>query len=226
MFRARDADLFALLITAVLTIGAISCQSGEDSESNTPHPALFDASLATETAPDKFRVQIETTKGDVLVEVTRAWSPFGADRFYNLVRIGFFNDISFHRVLDNFVAQFGVHGEPRVFRTWKNQTFPDDPRVESNLRGTLAFAKPGDPNSRTTQLFFNLMDNTVLDEKKFIPIGKVVSGMEALDQIYVTDQGGRDGARPSQSRIEILGGDRLKTDFPDLDYVVRMKILD
>jgi len=165
-------------------------------------------------APEKFRVTLFTTKGEIVVEVVRAWAPRGADRFYNLVKLGFFDDTRFFRVLPGFVAQFGLHGNPKVNAAWREAEIEDDPPAKPNERGTIAFAKAG-PNSRTTQVFFNLGDNEALD-KGFAPFGRVVEGIDVLDELH---GGHRD--RPDQNSIQHEGNAYLDREFPKLDAIRR-----
>lgn len=192
-----------------------------------PNPALLDPSLANEQAPASFQARFETTKGEFLVQVNREWSPLGADRFYNLVKTGFFTDIAFFRVLDGFVAQFGMHGDPQVGRVWRQASFQDDPVVKGNERGTLVFATAG-PNTRTTQLFINLVDNRqLLDGQGFSAFGEITEGMDVVDQLYNGyGEGAPRGNGPSQTLIGTRGNDYLKKDFPRLDYVVKAEIVE
>lgn len=182
--------------------------------------------LATEKAPEKFRVAFDTTTGPVVVEVVRAWSPNGADRFYNLVKIGFFDEIAFFRVIDGFMVQFGIHGDPAVSRVWKRATIKDDPVVEANKRGMLSFAKTNRPNSRTTQIFINFSDNTNLDGMGFSPFARVVEGMDAVDKIYKIGEGAPRGKGPNQQRIQSQGNAFLKSNYPQLDYITGARIVD
>ncbi len=177
-------------------------------------PALLDPAMATETAPDLFNVTFETTAGDFTLEVNRSWAPKGADRFYNLVKLGFFQDIAFFRAIDNFVVQFGIHGEPAVSAGWNQAPIEDELIVrQSNTTGTLTFAR-STPDSRTTQLFINLADNTHLDTQGYTPIGEVIEGMEAVRAIFT----GYDDA-PKPSRIQSEGNAYLKNAFPSLTYI-------
>lgn len=190
-----------------------------------PHPALLDPAKARETAPDSFKVRFDTTRGSFVVKAVRAWSPQGVDRFYNLVKIGFFDNVAFFRVLDGFVAQFGIHGDPKVNQEWFNASIPDDPVQESNRRGTLTFATGG-PNTRTTQLFINLVDNSGLDGRGFSPIAEVVEGMSVVDSLYSEyGEGAPRGSGPSQPRIQSEGNSYLKENFPKLDYVQKATVI-
>lgn len=184
------------------------------------HPGLRDPSQAQGPAPDKFKVEFDTTAGTFVVEVTRAWSPNGADRLFNLVRVGYFRDIAFFRVVSGFMAQFGVHGDPSVSRKWQSATIKDDEVVESNHRGYLTFAKTGRPHSRSTQFFINLVDNKRLDRMGFSPVGKVVQGMDAVDKLYSGyGEGAPRGSGPDQQRIQREGNAYLRAQFPELDYI-------
>lgn len=188
--------------------------------------ALFDPSRAVEEAPAVYNVKFETTKGDILIRVTRSWAPNGADRFYNLVKIGYFDDTAFFRVLPGFVAQFGINGNPEVNRIWKNSEIPDDPVKESNRRGSVTFATAG-PNTRTTQLFINFADNSSLDSQGFAPIGRVVEGMSVVDSIYSgCGEGPPRGRGPNQGFIQAAGNEYLKKNFPKLDYIKKATIVD
>ncbi|MDH3590553.1 MAG: HEAT repeat domain-containing protein [Planctomycetota bacterium] len=191
------------------------------------HPALKDPAQARATAPAKFRVAFETTKGDFVVEVERAWAPVGADRFFNLVRIGFFDDAAFFRVLKGFVAQFGLHADSRVSGVWKDATIAADPRSQKNARGTLVYAQTDQPDSRTTQLFFNLQANPGLDKQGFSPIGRVVKGLDVLDALHSGyGDGYPRGQGPDQRSIVSMGNVYLKRSFPRLDYIRSARIVE
>lgn len=193
----------------------------------TPSPALLDPGLAKERAPDKFKVKMTTTKGDFVIEVTRDWSPNGADRLYNLVKIGYYTDVAFFRVIGGFMAQFGIHGDPAVSRKWRAASIPDDPVKQSNKRGYVTYAMGG-PNSRTTQLFINFADNSRLDGMGFPPVGVVVEGMDVVDSIYSGYGGGPDegGRGPTQQRAQLEGNKYLKASFPRLDYIQSATIVE
>ncbi len=175
---------------------------------------------ATDKAPAVFRARFTTTKGDFVVEATRAWAPQGADRFYNLVKIGYFKEIAFFRVVDNFMVQFGIHGDPAVSAKWRPAMIPDDPAAgQSNTRGQVTFAMAG-PNTRTTQFFVNFKNNAMLDSMGFPPFGKVVEGMSVVDSLYKGyGEGAPRGSGPAQGRIQTEGNTYLKSDFPKLDYI-------
>lgn len=179
-----------------------------------------DPAKLTEKAPETFKAQFDTTKGKVVIEVTRSLSPNGADRFYNLVRSGYFKDIAFFRVVPGFMCQFGMHGDPSVTAKWSGASIADDPVKGSNTRGTITFAMAG-PNTRTTQFFINFGDNTRLDGMGFSPFGKVVEGMDVVDKINgeYGDMPQQGGSGPDPGRIAEGGNAYLKKDFPNLDYI-------
>ena len=179
-----------------------------------------------ETAPESFQVRFETTAGDFVVDVTRAWAPNGADRFYNLVRNGYYDGVYFYRVIGGFMAQFGMHGEPQVQVRWSRANIEDDTVVASNTRGMVTYAKGG-PNSRTTQLFINFGNNSRLDADGFAPIGRVSEGMEVVDRIHsgygeLEDFGG-DG--PRAYNITAQGNQYLVENFPDLDHIITATVV-
>jgi peptidyl-prolyl cis-trans isomerase A (cyclophilin A) len=171
-----------------------------------------------EPAPATFRVRMETSQGPIELEVTRADAPIGADRFFNLVKHGYFDGDRFFRVVPGFVVQFGIAGDPEVTRRWQ-LPIKDDPAKQPNTRGTIAFATNPEPNSRTTQVFFNLADNQRLDAMGFAPFGKIVSGLDVIAKIHSGD-----GEKPDQDLIEALGNDYLRQHFPQLDYIVTARI--
>ncbi len=178
-----------------------------------PNPALYDPKRAGERAPDAFKVRLLTTRGEIDIEVKREWAPHGADRFFNLVKIGYFDDAAFFRVVKGFVAQFGLHGNPRVTAAWGEAVIRDDPVKVSNRARWLTFATAG-VHSRTTQLFFNLGDSDHLDGKGFAPIGRVIAGWDVVKALYSGY-----GNKPSQQTLMYEGNAYLKRDFPNLDYI-------
>jgi peptidyl-prolyl cis-trans isomerase A (cyclophilin A) len=183
----------------------------------TPLPPLLDPEQATEQAPDRFHVRFETTKGPFVVEVRRAWAPEGADRFYNLVRLGYYDDVTFFRVVEDFMVQFGIHGDPKVGSVWRFAQIPDDPVKQSNTRGMVTFATAG-PGTRTTQVFINYKDNSPLDRQGFAPFGRVIEGMAVVDKLY---SGYGDGPPygPDQGRAHSEGNQYFRGDFPKLDHI-------
>jgi peptidyl-prolyl cis-trans isomerase A (cyclophilin A) len=189
--------------------------------------ALLKPESLNETAPESFRVKFVTTRGDVILEVNREWAPNGADRFYNLVKHGFYSDIAFFRVVPGFMAQFGISGDPELAAIWSESNIKDDPVVQSNQRGYVTYAKKGIPNTRSTQLYINYRDNSGLDSQGFAPFAKVVEGMEVIDALHggYGDAPPR-GRGPNQGRIISEGNTYLKKDFPELDYITEATILE
>ncbi len=211
----RNAFAVAALAATWLALGAGGTAAAEGS-------SLLDPQAWAETAPDQFRVRFTTTRGDFVVEVKREWTPHGADRFYNLVKAGFYDGAKFFRVVPGFVVQFGMKGEPAVDAAWSKATIPDDPVVQSNRAGYVTFAKSQAPNSRTTQVFINLRDNTRLDSMGFAPFGRVVAGMEVVEALFGGYGDGPPAGRgPSQARIAQEGNAYLEREFPKLDGIVR-----
>ena len=180
---------------------------------------MLEPSLATAKAPDTFRARFTTTQGDFVVEVHRAWAPHGADRFFNLVRIGFYDGTRFFRAIDGFMVQWGIHGDPAVSAVWRDAQVKDDPNTHSNVRGTMSFAKTGAPDSATTQLFVNYGDNSRLDAMRFTPFGEVVEGMNALDALNKSY-----GETPNQGRLQSEGNAYLDAAFPNLDGIVHARV--
>jgi peptidyl-prolyl cis-trans isomerase A (cyclophilin A) len=229
MSFAIVSTLLAVASSAVAQEESAKTDPVAEKQAQVERPApnmLENPDLATERAPQKFRVQFVTTQGKFVVEVHRAWSPNGADRFYNLVQLGHYENIAFFRVIEGFMVQFGIHGTPAISRVWLRATIEDDPVVESNLRGTLSFAKTKQPNSRTTQVFINLADNGRLDDKGFSPFARVIEGMDVVDKLYKTGEGRPRGPGPNQKRIKAKGNVYLEMNYPQLDYITGAMILD
>ena len=178
-----------------------------------------------ESAPDSFSVVMESTKGSFVVDVVREWAPIGADRFYNLVRHGFYDDSRFYRVVPEFIVQFGLPGDPEITPHWLDAMIADDPVLASNVRGTIAYAMTG-PDTRTTQVYISLVDNSRLDEQGFAPFGRIVDGMDVVDQLYggYGEHAGGGLRRGDQSRIYAEGNVHLDRDFPELDALIRATI--
>lgn len=180
---------------------------------------LRNPAALTEKAPATYKAKLDTSKGAITITVHRDWAPNGADRFYNLVKAGFYDDVRFFRVIPNFMAQFGIHGNPSVMAAWRPATLKDDPVKQSNLRGFVTFATAG-PNTRTTQLFINFKDNSSLDRQGFAPFGEVTSGMDIVDKIYDGyGEGAPRGKGPEQGRIQNEGNAYLMKEFAKLDYI-------
>jgi peptidyl-prolyl cis-trans isomerase A (cyclophilin A) len=185
----------------------------------TTSAALRTPAKLKEVAPATYRVNFDTTAGTFVVEVTRAWAPNGADRFYNLVKHGYYNGNRFFRIVPNFIVQFGINGDPQIQAPWREANIPDDPVTQSNKRGTLTFATRPGPNNRTTQLFINFRDNSGLDGRGFAPFGQVVSGLEVVDKINAEY-----GEGPDQGRLQAEGNAYLTKSFPRLDYIKQATI--
>lgn len=179
----------------------------------TTDPALLHPATLKAKAPDVFDVKFTTTKGDFVVEVNRAWAPLGADRFYNLVKHGFFTGAPFFRVVPGFIIQFGLTQDPAVNRAWQNATIKDDPVTQSNKPGYLTFATAG-PNTRTTQLFINFGNNNFLDGQGFAPFGQVTSGMDVVKNLYSGY-----GEKPDQGAITSQGKAYIEKNFPNIDSI-------
>lgn len=206
--------LFASAVLAVAACGG----------SAAPRADLV-APIPEHRAPDTFRVELVTLRGPIVIEAYRPWAPLGVDRFHYLASIGFFDRQKFFRVVPNFVAQWGYHGDTGVSSVWSSRDLQDDPVVASNLEGTVTFAMSG-PNSRSTHLFINLRDNQRLDAMGFAPIGKVVSGMEAVKQLYGGyGDGPPRGGGPDQSVIAKEGNRYLERVFPRLDSIISTRVL-
>jgi peptidyl-prolyl cis-trans isomerase A (cyclophilin A) len=187
---------------------------------------IFQPALAVAQAPEVYKVKFVTTKGDFVVEVHREWAPNGADRFYNLIKVGYFDGVKFFRAVENFMVQFGISGDPRVNGAWYRASITDDPVKKSNKRGFITFATSG-PHSRTTQVFINYSDaNARLDKTGFAPFGQVVEGMKVVDSLYKGyGEGAPSGKGPNQDRIQSEGNKYLDKEFPLLDSIKEAKIL-
>jgi peptidyl-prolyl cis-trans isomerase A (cyclophilin A) len=182
-----------------------------------------DAGFAQQ-APDSFRARFSTTQGDFVIVVHRAWAPRGADRFYNLVRSGFYDGVRFFRVIPGFMAQFGIHGDTAVTAAWRPRVIPDDPVLRSNQRGMVTYATAG-PGTRTTQIFINYRDNNRLDASGFAPFGQVVEGMDVVDKLYGGyGEGAPQGHGPDQYRLNIEGEKYLARQFPRLDKIKTVRV--
>jgi len=192
-------------------------------------PALAQGKLANpaalnEPAPATYKAKFDTSKGVFVIEVTRAWAPQGADRFYNLVKNGFFDNTRFFRVIPNFMVQFGISGDPALNTKWRVARIPDDKPAQSNTRGMVTFATSG-PNARTTQVFINFKNNSRLDALGFAPFGKVVSGMNVVDALNGEyGEGAPDGRGPDQMRLQAEGNAYLAKDFPRMDFIKKATI--
>jgi peptidyl-prolyl cis-trans isomerase A (cyclophilin A) len=232
--RAYALGGWSVLLLALAACGGEGGEAPPPAESTPPAaeptaapPAAPDPAPAPPAeTPASFRVQFETSKGNFVVQVDRAMAPNGADRIYRLVSEGFYDEVRFFRVMSGFMAQFGIHGDPAVNTRWRSQPIQDDPVNGSNTRGMVTFAMSSQPNSRTTQIFINLVDNVNLDGSGFAPFGRVVEGMEVVDQLYSGyGEGAPRGNGPAQGQAVSEGNAYLTRDFPLLDYVIRATIV-
>ncbi|HWB83732.1 MAG TPA: peptidylprolyl isomerase [Bryobacteraceae bacterium] len=219
---------FVLAFTAAALLLASGCSSSNQNQTETkstaPAPAEQAPAAKNEQAPELFRVNLDTTKGPVVIEIHRDWAPIGVDHFYNLVKTGFYDGDRFFRIVRNFVVQFGINGDPKTNSLWANSNLPDDPVKESNVAGTLTYATAG-PNTRSTQMFINLRNNASLDQQGFAPIGKVVSGMAAVESLYSAyGDMPPQGEGPDPSAIEAQGNEYLDAHFPRLDYIKKATV--
>jgi peptidyl-prolyl cis-trans isomerase A (cyclophilin A) len=207
----------AVTLAAVLTLGLSATPL--IAQGNLGNPAAL-----TEQAPGTYKARFDTSKGVFVIDVRREWAPVGADRFYNLVKNGFYDENRFFRVISGFMVQFGINGNPQVSTPWRNAQIKDDPVKQSNKRGFITFATSG-PNSRTTQVFINFGDNSRLDGMGFASFGQVSSGMNVVDQLYSDyGEGAPSGRGPNQGRMQGEGNAYLTKDFPNLDFVRKATI--
>jgi peptidyl-prolyl cis-trans isomerase A (cyclophilin A) len=209
-----------LFVSALIVLVAASIVLGQAGA----NAALKNPAALKEMAPAVYKADFDTSAGMFVIEVHRDWAPNGADRFYNLVKNGFYDDVKFFRVIPNFMVQFGIHGDPAVAAKWRDARIPDDKVKESNNRGMVTFATAG-PNTRTTQVFINFGNNAGLDGQGFSPFGKVTTGMNVVDKIYSGyGEGAPSGRGPEQGRIQAEGNAYMNKDFPKLDYVKKATI--
>jgi peptidyl-prolyl cis-trans isomerase A (cyclophilin A) len=211
---------FAVFVSAmmVLAVAAVAC--AQPASGGLKNPGAL-----TETAPAVYKAKFETSAGTFVVEVHRDWAPLGADRFYNLVKNGFYDDCRFFRVVSGFMVQFGINGDPAVSAVWRGAQIGVDPVKESNKRGYITYAMGGPPTTRTTQVFINFGDNARLDQLGFAPFGKIAAGMDVVDKLYAEyGEGAPSGAGPAQGRIQTEGNAYLAKDFPKMDYIKKATI--
>ncbi len=216
--RTRQLPLLFLALATMLT--GMSCT--QNTPTAPPVQTIEGEGSSTAAADDNtYVVKLQTTKGDILIEVHPSWAPLGAARFRELVEAGFYTQCAFFRVLPGFMCQVGMNGNPEVHARWSNNTIMDDPVIKSNKRGYVTFAKTGAPNSRSTQFFINYSDdNTFLDPDAFAPFGIVIEGMDVADSIN-----SRYGQTPDQNRIRYEGNSYLKESFPGLDYILSAEVV-
>jgi peptidyl-prolyl cis-trans isomerase A (cyclophilin A) len=216
---------FARVLSAALVLGSIAITACAGSNSDAQQQAQSATTPPTPpqivtppVAPDSFRVVFETSRGPFTVQIHRRWAPLGADRFYELVQAHFYDENRFFRVVPHFVAQFGINDKPKVNDVWDAKRIHDDSVAQPNARGSIVFATEG-PDTRTHQLFINLVDNANLDGMGFAPMGRVVQGMEAVDSLYSGY-----GEQPDQGYIQTLGNQYLTRMFPKLDYIKTARV--
>jgi cyclophilin family peptidyl-prolyl cis-trans isomerase len=206
-------------MTRVLTALALAAALAAPSVA-AAQPSLKNPASLTEKAPDTYKVKLDTSAGPVVIEVHRDWAPLGADRFYNLVKNGFYDGVRFFRVIPGFMAQGGMNADPAIQKVWGRANFNDDPVKQSNKRGYVTFAKTNAPNSRSTQFYINYADNSALDSQGFAPFGQVTSGMEAVDKF---ESYGRNNV-PDQGMLTSEGEAYLKRDYPKLTVIKKATI--
>ena len=214
--------LFALALVAAACRGGPRADSAATAAPDFHNPA---SPAFAAQAPDSFRARFETSQGDFVIAVHRAWAPLGADRFYNLARSGYYDNVRFFRVISGFMVQFGIHGDPQVAAVWRERRIPDDRVRRTNLRGMVSFATAG-PGTRTTQVFINFGSNDQLDGMGFAPFGQVIEGMDVVDRLYAGyGEGAPRGRGPAQGRLQMQGNAYLEREFPKMDYVKRATVV-
>jgi len=206
--RRRGTFGFVVLAIAASALSAVAQPNN-----------LSDPSALSEMAPDVYRARFDTSKGPFVIEVHREWAPIGADRFYNLVKNGFYDGTRFFRVRPGFMAQFGLNGNPDIQGAWQRAFLRDDPVIQKNVRGFVSFTTESRPQSRFTQIFINYADNSRLDADGFAPFGEVVSGMDVVDKLFSPGD-----PQPDQRRILREGNQYLQKEFPQLDFVKKATI--
>ena len=202
-------------MTRVLTALALTAGLLSPVAAAAQAPSLKNPASLNEKAPATYKVTLDTSAGPVVIEVHRDWAPLGADRFYNLVKNGFYDGVRFFRVIPGFMAQGGMSGDPAIQALWGRNNINDDPVKQSNKRGFVTFAKTAAPNSRSTQIFINYGDNSSLDSQGFAPFGQVISGMEAVDKFETY---GRNNV-PDQGEITKSGNAYLQKEYPKLTVI-------
>ena len=205
---------------ALVAVVMLAATREATTEQTTASAALSNPAALKETAPAVYTAEFDTSAGPFVITVHRDWAPHGADRFFNLVKNGFYNDARFYRAIPNFMVQFGIHGTPAIATVWRGARLPVDKVVQSNRRGFVTYAMGASPDTRTTQVFINFRDNTNLDAMGFAPFGEVTSGMDVVSKIYTGyGEGAPKGAGPEQGRVQAEGNAYLMKSFPKLDYV-------
>lgn len=188
-------------------------------------PSLKNPAALKEQAPATYKVKFDTSVGVFVIQVNRDWAPFGADRFYNLVKNGFYDDARFFRAISGFMVQFGINGDPAVSAAWRNARIGVDPVKQSNKPMFITYAMGGSPDTRTTQVFINYGNNANLDAMGFAPFGEVIEGKDVVNKIYTGyGEGAPRGKGPEQGRVQMEGNAYLTKDFPKLDFIKKATI--
>ncbi len=210
--------ILPLVSLAAVALGLVGC-------SGTPPATTEKKAPVSEPTPEVFRVRFDTNEGPFVIEARKDWAPRGADRFFELVKAGFYDEARFFRVLPKFVIQFGINKDPKVSELWGQLQIVDDPSKQSNTKGTVTFAKRG-TNTRTTQIFINMRDNASLDGTGFAPFGKVVEGMEVVEKLYPGyGEMSPNGNGPDPTKIQAMGNEYLLRNFPQLDYIKTARVV-
>ena len=212
--------------TALVALAAVvTAAVGVVAQTAAPRKSLMNPAAFKETAPETYNVKFDTSAGEFVIKVTRAWAPNGADRFYNLVKNGFYDEARFFRAVPNFMVQFGINGNPTVAKIWQTARIPPDKVTQSNKKGFITFAMGATPDTRTTQVFINFRNNTNLDGMGFAPFGEVVSGIENVDKIYTGyGEAAPRGSGPPQARVVAEGNAYLTKSFPKMDFIRKATI--
>lgn len=222
MIRVTRTSLFVLAAMAALGPAAASVRA---EQAAAPRKSLLNPAGLNEKAPDTYKVRFDTSAGEFVIQVTRAWAPNGADRFYNLVKNGFYDEARFFRAVPGFMVQFGINGSPDIAKRWINARIPPDKVTQGNKKGSITFAMGATPDTRTTQVFINFRNNSNLDGMGFAPFGEVVSGIEAVDKIYTGyGEAAPKGGGPPQARVQMEGNAYLMKSYPKMDYIKKATI--
>jgi peptidyl-prolyl cis-trans isomerase A (cyclophilin A) len=212
-------------MTVVAVVAVMGAMASPAAGQATARRSLLNPAGMKETAPDTYNVKFDTSVGEFVIKVTRAWAPNGADRFFNLVKNGFYDNARFFRAIPNFMVQFGINGNPAVSKVWQSARIPPDPVAQSNKRGFITFAMGATPDTRTTQVFINFRNNGNLDKMGFAPFGEVVTGMDVVDKIYTGyGEGAPRGSGPAQGRVQAEGNAYLTKSFPKMDFIKKATI--
>ena len=224
MHRMRGILVTVMALVVAVALGYAFQQAEQPANKD----VLMNPAALNEKAPDTYQAKFDTSRGTIVIQVRRAWAPLGADRFYNLVKNGYYDDCRFFRVIYGFAAQVGINGDPKINAVWAQAPIQDDPVKQSNRKGYVSFAKGNMPNTRTTQIFINLSDeNVILDGMGFAPFGTVVKGTTIMNELYYDyGEGPPQGRGPDQGLISIQGNAYLEKEFPKLDYIKSASIVE